>query len=209
MVITCFASNRYRTDIDVLIRHVNALPAASRRKLLLATAAALHMGVVRYRPESRVGAVKVLVALYPQSKNFLGEWLRRSDAAAFDVHFSIFCFLDAIRQERRELLEWVHRYLRDVRVESAHAAWMAGDLLGDHWPLGLSLAALTDVARNGRFNAGRAGALDGIEMAAKRLSRTDPRRRALLRVLRQVQASDRSKFIKSRAAALIRALSGR
>src|SRR5687768_8189705 len=91
----------YLSDIDDLRRGVRRLAPATRRRLLLATAAALHGADTRRSEPVRVGAVKVLVALYPHSGEFLRTWLRRFDTHAFEVHFSMFCFLDGIERGRR------------------------------------------------------------------------------------------------------------
>src|SRR5262245_43819822 len=125
----------------------------------------------------RVGAVKVLVALLPRSMNSLKNLLSdKRSSWSYEVHFSIFCFLDDAQEmlkslaTRRKILAMAEAYLLQVRSDRASAAWMAGDMLGDHWDLQESMPVLMRATVGARFAAGRAGAQHGLRQAISRVS---------------------------------------
>jgi hypothetical protein len=85
-----------------------------------------------------------------------------------EIHFSLFCFLDKLSTLpsestlEAELPLLLERYLIDSKSNYGSAAWMAGDLLGDHWPLRESMPILSKAAKQGRYVAGRVAAIHGI-----------------------------------------------
>jgi hypothetical protein len=157
----------------------------------------LHRAMQSRFQRERVRAVKVLVALLPESWAIVQRWLRAgAEPRTHEVLFTLFCFLDDIPSEPRTkalrgtVLKLVEDFLIQVRKDPKLAAWMAGDLLGDHWELQESLPILFRVAKGARFVAGRKAALHGLAHA---LSRTKGSSRSRIRrVLAEVQEADRS-----------------
>jgi len=82
-----------------------------------------------------------------------------------------------------------------VKSNAGNAAWMAGDLLGDHWPLEESLPVLLKSAKNSRFIAGRSSALHGIEEALRKIETS--KKKKILMLLKEIYKTDRSSKIKT------------
>jgi hypothetical protein len=76
---------------------------------------------------------------------------------------------------------------------------MAGDLLGNHWEMSEALPILVKVAKEARFVAGRAAAADGLEHILHNLPKSDPRRKSVISLLREIAESDRSENVKAAA----------
>ena len=156
----------------------------------------------------RVGAVKILVALLPHSLAIVRRWLRKPRTKRIcDVHFSLFCFLDQIQywqrlaQARPEVLALVGAYLMRARSDTAQSAWMAGDLLGDHWVLRESLPVLIAAASTARYAAGRAGAIHGLEHALARCSGRE--RTRIEATLQRIASRDGSEAVRLAARAAV------
>ena len=90
---------------------------------------------------------------------------------AGEIRFDIFCFLDQVRElaAAEEHLGFVphlvENYLSTTRSNAGQAAWMAGDLLGDHWPAREAVPTLLRLAEHARFAAGRKSAIHGLSHA--------------------------------------------
>jgi hypothetical protein len=165
------------------------------------------------RDESlRIVLAKTLIALLPESFPRLEELLKPDARGAAEAQFSLFAFLDDARpllrkrEERDHLLSLVSHYLLDVRHDVARAPWMAGDLLGDHWPFEESTPVLIHAARHAHFVAGREGALHGVSHALERV----PKRLQwdLVDTLKTVAAKDRSARLRRYAQAILGDLRG-
>mgnify|MGYP001613245091 CR=1 FL=1 len=59
------------------------------------------------------------------------------------------------------------------RSNAAQAAWMAGNLLGDHWNLRESLPLLIQIAESARGVTGREAAVHGLSKALARCTDAD------------------------------------
>lgn len=156
---------------------------------------------------------KVIVAALPESLLEIEALLQAEPTGSLaEVQFSLFSFLDEVPDswhasgESERVLELVSRYLLNVRKDVAQAAWMAGDLLGDHWPIKASLAVLEQAALNGRFVAGREGALHGLSHALERA----PKRSqwSIVETLKAVVAKDRSARVRKYAQLILEDLRG-
>lgn len=161
----------------------------------------------------RVLLAKCLVALLPESYPVLRDLLNpRRRGAAPDAQFSVFCFLDAIgdldrgHHDRQRILDLLSHYLVNVNHDTAQAAWMAGDLLGDHWPAEESVPLLIHAAQHARFVAGREGAIHGISHALDRV----PKRVQwqLVDCLKHIAGTDRSGRVRRYADAVLGDLRG-
>jgi hypothetical protein len=152
---------------------------------------------------SRVAAAKIMVALIPDSASSIKQWINsKSGKNIYEVHFSLFCFLDHVpilpngKEFAREIPSIVENYLLDVKSESAHAAFMAGDLLGDHWEINEALAILIRVSKEARFVAGREGAIHGLAHMLCNLPKSDTIRMSIISLLRNIAKNDRSQKVR-------------
>jgi hypothetical protein len=199
-------------SISELAKELRRGSARRRTQLLAACSNALRSATIRNAQLTRVAIVRLLAALMPESAPTIQRWIRRRDADAAEVQFSLFCYLDQARDlvEGRQgaltILSLVGEYLHAVDSDRARAAWMAGDLLGDHWPLEESLEVLIRGARTGRFAAGREGAVHGLSHALERASKKDQWR--IVEVLREVASQDRSRRIRRYAGQVVGDLRG-
>ncbi len=147
--------------------------------------------------ELRVRVVRSLVSLLPDSLGIIETWL--SDPSLHEIHFTLFCYLDWVAKYprffdfKRATLHLVEAFLLNVRRNSGSAAWMAGDLLGDHWPPNESALVLAHVLKNARHVAGRRGAFHGVEMLLARQDLTCVSRGHVLGSLQKLTEKDRSK----------------
>jgi hypothetical protein len=180
----------------IIARRVAPLGPGSRRALLALCDEAITSPRLRAQNAVRVAAAKLLVALLPDSFNRVQSLLaQKRPRSVFEVHFSLFCFLDEVSASSRpvsikaSVLELVRSYLNTTRSDAAQAAWMAGDLLGDHWNLRESLSVLLESAEGAEHAAGRNAAIHGLEQAFERCQREHDRRR-IRNALERASASD-------------------
>lgn len=163
--------------------------------------------------EFRKPLIDILIATLPESEDAIHRCLIRS-AGGLDseVHFTFFCFLDNVphlsegAQSSSRILGFVTEYLMNVRTNRGHAAWMAGDLLGDHWALDESFPILERLSREARFVAGREGAIDGLTQA---VGREEKRKEAVVRLLTEIAGDDRSESVRHTAKTALWRLEGR
>jgi hypothetical protein len=192
-------------DVLKLARELRGRSATSRQ-LYLGRINTLMRGKARGLASNRIAAAKMLVALLPESLPAIEKWLATSqDRLCYELHFSLFCFLgDAqslpVKPSVRDAVKAaVVNYLSTVRSDAARAAWMAGDLLGDHWQGREALLDLIGVALNGPCAAGRKGALHGLGHRLDRASDAD----VVVDTLRRVVVQDRSAGVKRYARSLL------
>jgi hypothetical protein len=122
---------------------------------------------------NRVGAVKLLVALLPRSLDSIREWMfRTGDPYFYEVQFTVWCFLsDTVSFAPPDpatvetVLGLAKEYLNRVPSDEAYNAFMAADMLGDHWVGDAGVAALVDIARATRNPVGRKAAVGGLRTA--------------------------------------------
>lgn len=155
--------------------------------------------------EQRIGMVRLASALLPESTHLIERWLK--DKNASEVHFTLFCYLDWVSRQNQfsdqVILNMVREYLLAVSSNRGTAAWMAGDLLGDHWKSRSAVDTLIAVALGGRYVAGRQAALHGIRMRMESVPKGSPEWADLFQCLVRVQRQDRSGPIRSTAEWLI------
>jgi len=194
----------YTSSFLDIASQVETLHDNKRKTLVSLCEDALSDRRGRSQEQVRVAAVKVLVALFPITWKNIASWLKRdSERSLYEVHFSLFCFLDQVPQLKGasgfefRVPELVENYLKEVKAESAHAAWMAGDLLGDHWEAETALSVLSKTSQRAQFAAGRLGAIHGLSHLLSRLK--SPKRIATLQLLRLISENDRSKKVRDSA----------
>ena len=149
----------------------------------------------------RIGAVRLIVALLPQSFPVLKKLL--SDCSSplwYEVQFTIFCSLDREDlkpADQKRILQLIHDYLLGIRRDAGYAAWMAGDLLGDHWQGSETVRILENIVVSARYAAGRSAALHGIEHALDHATPAETER--LVAVLQKTASTDHSAAVRRRA----------
>lgn len=147
--------------------------AAKARPLLTAADALLDDRKFGAADRNRIGAVKLLVALLPVSLLVVEKWMfRTSDPYSGEVQFTFCCFLSDIFSftppdpaTADAVLTMATRYLDGVPSDDAHNAFMAADMLGDHWTGDAGVAALVELARDSRNPVGRKAALGALRTA--------------------------------------------
>ncbi len=180
----------------------------SARQQLLAKLDILLRGASRKSETERVGAAKLFVALLPDSLGHIEKWLRKKgDRWHYEIHFSLFCFLDdsvTLTLEPKVLgrIETlIVQYLEVAKSDTAQAAWMAADLLGHHWPGRAAFHALMSLAKQGRHVEGRKAALSGLQRRLE--DQAESSRLEIVETLEKVASSDPSPLIRLRAERLL------
>jgi hypothetical protein len=200
------------TSVKEIVHAAAGLPSLKRSRLASESARAL-LDEGSHDEKLRVLLAKVLVALLPDSLPQIRKLLRPgTTSASAEAQFSLFAFLDEIPQVlpamkvRDTVLQLLSQYLVNVRNELAQSAWMAGDLLGDHWPYEEAVPVLIHAAKHGRFVAGREGALHGVSHALERA----PKRLQweLVDALKSITEKDRSERVRQYAQAILGDLRG-
>jgi hypothetical protein len=189
---------------------VQNLSQTDRKRLFTICKDILDDVNLRRYEDVRLSAVEVLVALVPDSVDTIKRHINaKKDRYDYEIHFSFFCFLDEVpdlpggEEFAKEIPPLIEKYLMELRRDTAHTAFMAGDLLGDHWDLEESLPILMRLATSARFAAGRDGAVQGLEQALKRLKDPD-KEKSILALLRKIARSDRSEGVQTAARLAIR-----
>ena len=178
----------YTTPIRIFIAKVSSISAKDRRRLISVSRRVLLESKIEssQAEEIRVFATRILVAGAPMSGTVIEEVLtRRKSRRDFENLFSMFCVLEQLcdmprtRTLRKSVLVMVEDFLASVRSNTAHAAWMAGDLLGVHWPEKDGISILKRIAVQGRYAAGRDAAVSGLGTAMR---------------IREISAKDKDEF---------------
>jgi hypothetical protein len=118
----------------------------------------------------------------------------------YELHFSLFCFLDDVQflpipaRIAEKVREMVGAYLMRASRPTAKAAWMAADLLGDHWESDTAGEDLLRAALQGPSAVARRAALHGLETRLSKVTERD--RRRIVEMLRQIALRDRSQAVK-------------
>lgn len=197
-------------SVGDLRRRLADLSARERRGMAHTCAQALKGSRVTRDEARRVLLAKLLVSLLPHALPQLAQLLQvKPRVPLAEVQFSLFCFLDGGgpgTRATRNVLRLVEHYLMGISRDTAQAAWMAGDLLGDHWDLKESLPALTAVALKARHPAGRMAAIHGLSHALDRGKKRE--QWAIVDVLKRVASKDPSRTVRSYAESVLGPLRG-
>ena len=203
---------RLRRTVSVadLRRRLVGMSANERRAMARACMQAIKMSRVTRDEGTRVFLAKLLVSLLPHALPQLAQLLQvKARRPLAEVQFSLFCFLDGggpDTRTSRNVLRLVEHYLTSVSRDTAQAAWMAGDLLGDHWDLKESLPVLTAVVLEARHSAGRMAAIHGLSHALDQGKKREQWR--VVDVLRRVASKDPSRKVRGYAQSVLGPLRG-
>ena len=194
--ITDFLHAYFRPNVPVISSAVNSLHEQSRKALLRKACRLLGRPAVK-REDIRIAASKVLVALLPDSLAILQRLLKNfENDHDYEIQFTLFCYLDEalLSADASSIVDrisdFLREYLRSVPTGKAHAAWMAGDLVGDHWGVTDALRILLDSAISARFSAGRQAAIAGLSKLCEKV--TIDEQENIKRLLRKIMMTDRS-----------------
>lgn len=203
----------YKSEVHQIVKRLIGVDEWQRDTFLKSFDLVVGTGGLARDERVRIAAIKLVVALLPRSIGHVERALASTGTrGSYELHFTFFCFLNAVLHGRinepieKTVRALVEKYLHNVRTPAAHAAWMAGDLLGDHWPLPVSLPVLLRQARTARFVAGREGALHGLSHALERAPKREQWR--IVGTLRSVSRTDRSRSVRAYADAILGALRG-
>jgi len=189
---------------DSVARCLKHISESHRRKLVGDAARDMLRSVDSIDENGRINAAIFLVASVPGSLKYI-ERVLKSDQ--YESHFSLFCFLDQVHDAecKSVILNMLQAHLLSVRVETAYAAWMAGDLLGDHWEeLSDSVPVLINALLHARYRAGRLGALHGLEKATERSELSCETLIRIKKALSTCAATDRATAVREQAKSLLR-----
>lgn len=191
----------YRAPFGEVAEKIGELTVETRYRFLQVCENAFSVLKFRTHEPTRVASARLLIALLPDSLDVIKRWVEKSDSRFIhEVHFSLFCYFGEVqevarlRPARRMVLDLVAKYLMRTKTDAARAAWMAADLLGDHWNLHESLPVLINVAKDGQSVAARKAAVHGLTKALRRCSDGDCAR--ITATLEQLASSDSSRKIR-------------
>lgn len=188
-------------DSSSILELLRDLDARKRKTLKSSAIAVLADKRLRGNENLRNGAVRLLVALLPETFAVFERLL--SDSLSpfwYDVHFIAFNSLERnnlSKTDQQQVLALVERYLVYARSEAGFAAWKAGDMLGDEWYAPETAEILERLLSSARYVAGRNAALHGIQHAINEVTPSEKER--LLSIVRRVAAEDPSAAVRSYA----------
>lgn len=193
--------------VDRLTRALRSISADSRRTLVGSLKYAVCRQPSEVSEDEWISQAKLLLALLPETtelvRGLLGSQARR-DA---ELQFSLFCFLEELtriptaRSLTREVPGLVETFVAARRTDWGMAAWMAGDLIGDHWPKATARRRLERVLNRGKFAAGRRAAIHGLAHLWARERGGD--RDRLAGVLRRAAKGDRDAVVRQAAQSIL------
>jgi hypothetical protein len=152
----------------------------------------------------RIPACKLLIALLPLSEETIKMLLMKlAHKMDYEIQFTVFCYLDELLvldplpSFVNDVPMVIHEYLNRIQKDTARAAWMAADLLGDHWPPKEALPVLLRLAEEGRHRVGRSVAAKGLIKLLPRIQQSE--RKKVLHTLKRLSERDRSNKVKQAA----------
>ena len=152
----------------------------------------------------RITVLNIILSI-PNSGDLIDYLLsRRNDKHSLEIIFSLFCCLDDYVitckiEERNSMLSSIHDFLLNINIDSAHAAWKAGETLGAHWPLKESLPILIKVVKKAKYAVGREAAIYGLNMALKNDKLNNENRKYIISLLNDTSQKDKSYKVRSTA----------
>lgn len=193
----------YAVDFNEVADKVLQSNRNERKSLLELCDRSFGNADLRREESTRVACAKIMIALVPDSAESITRWITTTSGKdIYEVHFSLFCFLDQVpdlpqgKEFATRVPSLVERYLMEIKSNTAYAAFMAGDLLGDHWDANESLPVLLRLAKEAPYAAARDAALGGLGHVLRKLPKSDRRRDSIISLSRQVVSNDRSASVR-------------
>ena len=194
-----------------VLDEIAQLDVEAKTRLLTACSTVLNEERVGQDTQGRITGVRVLVALLPLSLETISSLLSRFAARHdYETHFTLFCYLDWSQQRpetpppAQSILPLVETYFLTVPRQTARAVWMAADMMGEHWDEHEAIPLLTRTVLAARYAVGREGSLLGLEKVLARLPVGSREEAELLKTLRSVSLSDRSRRVREEAREVLR-----
>lgn len=201
----------YASSMEEINASLQLIDEEQRHRLLSMCSAVLEYPRFLTREFERVVFARIATLLLPGSMFVIEKILHRKESRIdYETHFSLFCYLDWVQvlpnqeQYRTKVLDLVSTYLRECPRFTARAAWMAGDLMGDHWRSSESVPHLMKLAREARYVAGRCGSLHGLGRAIVKAEIERHTRDQIIATIEEVISTDQSKIVKSAAKFVLR-----
>ena len=159
---------------------------------------------------NRVAVVRAIMSLLPESLTMVRELIdKRSCESDYETHFTLFCYLNWAQDIsespvlKRDVLLILENYLLTVSRQTARAVWMAADLLGCHWSVEEAVPLLIRTAQEAKYSVGRRGSIMGLENILDEIPVTNDDHKKILKILRKISLSDKSKYVKDDAKAAV------
>jgi len=170
------------------------LPSDQRQRVRRFALRVLKDFELKKNEKLRAGAVRLIVALLPESFAIVESLLADfSTPLWYEVHFTMFCALDRadlVPADQARVLQSIRKYLRSIGTDAGFAAWKAGDLLGDKWRDSHTVEMLGELLLSARYASGRKAALHGIEHALNHATKAEAEKLSAL--VRKTAQEDRS-----------------
>ena len=200
-----------KADYANVIAAVNQLAAEQKVAILAVCVSALSGPQPSNNEAVRITAVRGIVALLPTSLAAIADLLSRcQNKHHYEVHFTLFCYLDSAQEMpdasslTKDVLLLVENYLMTVPRKTALAAWMAGDMLGDHWNAQQALPLLMKTAQGAKYSVGRVQSVLGLGRILDRILVENDAHKNILKMLRKISSSDPSKYVRENAKEMLR-----
>ena len=189
-----FLEGSFELASQYIKERLQRLPSDQRSRVRRLALRVMKDFELKKKGRLRTGAVRVIVALLPETFDVLESLLRDcSSPLWYEVHFTIFCALDrgnlALSDQAR-ILQLIREYVLRINSDAGFAAWKAGDLLGDEWRDSETVEILGELLISARHVPGRKAALHGIEHALSHA--TKPEAEKLSALVRKAAQRDRS-----------------
>lgn len=189
------ASNSSLTNpVEEIAKHPAV--ASKDKNLVHDTLQALKTKQVANDDDARVAVVKVAIALLPVTSQSLLALLHKRSQWHYEMHFTIFCFLDAsarlakARTFASRVPSIVERYLKSLRRDPADSAFMAAEMLGEHWDVKEAFRILSRVAKSPASAIGRKAAVGGLASIAARPEASKTVRQKANEIIEEVSRRD-------------------
>ena len=188
------------------VTSVNQLDVEQKESVLATCIPVLNGVQSRKNDAVRIVVVRVIVALLPTSLAAIADLLSRyQNKHHYEVHFTLFCYLDWAQEMpdafslTEDVLLLVENYLMTVPRKTARAAWMAGDMLGEHWNEQEAVPLLMKTAQGAKYSVGRLQSVFGLAHMLDRLPVKSDTHKSILKALRKISSSDPSKDVRKNA----------
>ena len=198
----------WKKDLPEIGKTIKSMPLRQRQELKRDVFDQINNNSKRLGDAKRIALVKLLFCFLPSSRYLIFSLLQRKrDLSDFELHFTIFCFLDQAisltkdKELKSRLLNAAKDYLIKVDKNYAHAPWMAGEFLGAHISQRLSLPLLKKIYRNSKFDVGKKAGLFGLYRIAEKSKSLGP-----IKVIKSASENEENRIIKLYAKNLLEKL---